>query len=248
MLKEVRQQSILEELYKEGKVNVENLSVHFEISKDTIRRDLSELEEQGILKRVYGGAIPYKWIPQASDARKTIEKNEKYLVAKKAIALMKPDTLIAIDGGTTNTLLASMIPTSMKLRVVTNSFPVVEELRKRPRIEVFFLGGLHNKESQTTVGDTVLQQLKGYHFDQCFIGAYAVDCKVGVTVPYPYDDEANIKKLIISNSSQVNIMASISKLEKTSNYVICRIEELDRILCEHPVTKAMQQKYQNKIC
>lgn len=247
MLKEERQQQILDVLYASGKVNVEELANSFHFSKDTIRRDLTELEEQGILKRVYGGAVPQKRPALAIDARKNVEKDAKYLVARKAVRLVKPEALVAIDGGTTNTLFASLMSVSMKLRVVTNSFPVAEELRKRPHVDVIFLGGRCNKGSQTTVGETVFRQLKDFRFDQCFLGAYAVDAANGISVPYPYDDEAAVKKFLVENSREVNVMCSCSKLEKSSNYVICPIESVDRIICEHPVTAQMQEKYLNKI-
>lgn len=248
MLKEERQQQLLNILYGTGKIKVDEVAEMFQSSKDTIRRDLTELEEQGILKRIYGGAVPKKRLPLAIDSRKSIEKDAKYMVAKKAVALVHPDSLIAVDGGTTNTLFASLMPLSITLRVVTNSFPVAEELRKRPNVDVVFLGGHVNQGSQTTVGETVLQQLKDYHFDQCFLGAYAVDVKSGISVPHPYDDEAAVKKFLVKNSTEVNIMCSCSKLDKVANYVICSVDEVDRIICESPVTKLLQTKYKNKIC
>jgi len=247
MLKEERQKQILNILYGEGKVEVDILSYNFHASKDTIRRDLTELEEQGILKRVYGGAIPQKRPVLAVDERKYIEQKEKYIVANKALRMIKPGSLVAIDGGTTNTLLASIMPLSMKLRVVTNSFPVAEELRKRPHIDVIFLGGIYNKESQTTVGDIAVEQLSNYYFDQCFIGAYAIDAIQGITSPFPYEDEISVKKCIVKNCLEINIMGSCDKLDQISNYATCSIEQVNHILCEHPVTTAMNNKYQNKI-
>ncbi len=246
MLKEERQQLILDRLYEYGNVTVNKLSDEFSVSKDSIRRDLTELEEQGILKRVFGGAVPFKMLTADIDKRMNVEKDRKYMVGRKAVALLKPDSLVAIDGGTTNLRFVSIIPLSIKLRVVTNSFPVAEELRKRQRVDVIFLGGRINKESQTTVGETVLKQLADYHFDQCFIGAYAVDAENGITVPYPYDDEAAIKRYLVENSDDVNIMCSLSKLDKVSNYNICKIDSVSRIICEYPVQKEIQNRYKGK--
>lgn len=232
MLKEERQQQILNLLYENGKVAVDELAELFKTSKDTIRRDLTVLEEEGFSKRVYGGAVPDKHPALAIDARKNLEKDAKYIVAKKAVRMIRPDTLVAIDGGSTNVLFASLMPLSIRLRVVTNSFPVANELRKRPHIDVIFLGGTYNKESQTTVGDTAIQQLQGFHFDQCFLGAYAVDTKNGISVPFPYEDEAAVKRYFVTNSSEVHIMGACSKLNKVSNYVVCPIEAVTKILCE----------------
>lgn len=247
MLKEERQQHILDELYRDGKVNVNELAAHYKISKDTIRRDLNALEERGILKRGYGGAIPYKRIPPAMETRKRVEQGAKYHVARCASQFIHPEGLIAIDGGTTNLLLASLMPLSTRLTVVTNSFPVAEELRKRPKIDVLFLGGYYNKASQTTVGDTVYSQIKGFHFDQLFLGTYCIDPEIGVTAPAPYEDEASVKRLLVKNSSEVNVMAALSKLGTASNYVICKMDQIDRIVCEKQPDENTIKKYDGKI-
>ncbi len=247
MLKEERHQQILNILYASGKVNVEELTRVFGCSHDTIRRDLSELEEQGILKRVYGGAVPWKRPAPGIDARKNVEKDEKYLVARKAVELVHPGELIAIDGGTTNTLFVSLLPVSIRLRVVTNSFPVAEELRKRPNADVTFLGGHYNKGSQTTVGELVLSQLKDYHFDQCFLGAYAVDDKRGVSVPYPYEDEAPVKKYLAENCRELNVLCDNSKLDKEANYIVCPLERITHLVCSRRVSEEMKKRYLNKI-
>ncbi len=248
VLKEERQQQILDRLYAAGNIHVNDLAAAFHASKDTIRRDLTELEEQGILRRVYGGAVPAKRPVLAFDGRKTIEKDEKYLTARKAVRLVRPESLIAVDGGTTNILFASLLPLSIRLRVVTNSFPVAEELRKRPNVDVFFLGGHYSKGARTTVGETVLSQLKDYYFDQCFLGAYGVDWQQGVSIPYPYENEAAVKKLLVQTSAEVNIMCSNSKLNKVSNYIVCPVEAVDRIICGYPVVEQIRTKYQDKIC
>ena len=247
MLKEERQQQILDRLYADGSIHVNDLASAFQASKDTIRRDLTELEEQGILRRVYGGAVPAKRPVLTVDGRKTIEKDEKYLVARKAVRLVRPESLIAVDGGSTNILFASLLPLSIKLRVVTNSFPVAEELRKRPNVDVFFLGGHYSKGAQTTVGETVFFQLKDFYFDQCFLGVFGVDWKQGVSIPYPYENEAAVKKFLVRNSAAVNIMCSCSKLDKVSNHIICPVEAVDRIICERPVAERIRKRYLDKI-
>ncbi len=247
MLKEERQQLLLKELYTKGKVEVNDLSLKYNMSKDTLRRDLNELEGQGVLKRVYGGAV-YQKIPALTiDDRYFMQKNEKYLVAQKAAKLIKTDSLIAIDGGTTNVMLAKLIPVAKKLRVVTNSFPVATELHNKPNIDVVFLGGRVDNGSRTTVGEIVVKQLRTFRFDQCFLGVYALDAKLGLTVPFPYDKEAELKKEIIFNSDEVYAMATIEKLDKNDRYVVCNIDDITKIVCEHSVSKELNQKYKNKI-
>ncbi len=247
MLKEERQQYVLNELYKNGKVVVNDLSVQFKISRDTIRRDLSELETQGVLKRVFGGAIPYKLPVPDIDVRNHVQKSEKYIIAKKALGFIKKDSMIAIDGGSTNLILASLLPLSISLRVVTNSFPVANELRKRPKVEVIFIGGRCDKGSQTTIGDMAIMQLQNFHFDQCYIGVYAMDSKNGASIPSPYEAEAGVKQRLIGCSEEVIVMCTVDKLEKKANYRICSVDEISKIVCENPVNEKLNGKYKNKI-
>lgn len=247
MLKEERQQLILNALYQEGKVLVNDLSQQYAISRDTVRRDLTELEDQGVLRRVFGGAIPTRMPAAAIDIRRNVDRPQKQTVAQKAVSLIKPNALIAIDGGTTNLMLAQAIPMGFAVRVVTNSFPVAAELRLRPQAEVIFLGGNYDKGSQTTVGEAAIQQLERYHFDQCFLGVHAIDAVMGVSVPYPFEKEAAIKKELVRRSDEVIAMCSNSKLDKHTNYIICALESLDIILCDEPVSQAMASRYQGKI-
>jgi len=247
VLKEERQQKILDKLYAGGQVYVDLLSRQFGTSNATIRRDLSELEEQGIVRRVYGGAVPCKKIPFTFDERVDRAKDEKFLVAKKAVELVRPKSLIAVDGGTTNMLFASLLPKSIELRAVTNSFITAEELRKRPNIEVIFLGGTYNKASQVTTGETTCREISEFYFDQCFLGAYAADFEIGITVPSPYEDEAAVKQAFVAHSAEVNVMCACSKLGQRANYVVCSIEDADRIICDHPVAKKIREAYGGRI-
>ena len=248
MLKEERQRQIMNELYGSGRVLVNNLCEEFHTSRDTIRRDLSDLEEQGILRRVYGGAIPQKVLTPAVDRRMYMGKDEKYVIAQKAIATLKPDSLVAIDGGSTNAIFASLIPLSFSLQVVTNSFPVAEELKKRPRVDVVFLGGRYNKVSDVVVGEFALQQVSSYRFDQCFLGLHGVDPVLGVSVPAPYEDELPIKQAIVRASREVNLMCVSSKLGQSTNYIVCGPEKVTRIICGKSIPPAQREGYSCAFC
>jgi len=243
MLKEERQRLILNELYASGRVIVDELAKRFLTSRDTIRRDLDELEARGILKRVYGGAVPDRMETPGVDQRMYVGKDEKYLIAQKAIGLLKPHSLIAIDGGSTNAIFASLIPLSSSLQVVTNSFPVAEELKKRPQIEVIFLGGRYNRISNSVIGEAALQQISDYHFDQCFLGLYGVDPKIGVSVPAPYEGEVPLKKEIVRRSKEVYFMCLSAKLGQSTNYVVCETGQITGILCEKNIPAAVRREY-----
>ena len=248
MLKEDRQKQIMNLMYSEGQVSVTSLAEHFNISCDTIRRDLLDLEKQQILKRVYGGAIPFK-VPQPPIyQRRSFEKNEKYEIAKKALSLIRPDSFIAIDGGTTNVMFASMLPQSISLCVATNSFPVATELRRRPRIKLIFIGGHCTQDAETTIGTSTLHQIDAYHFDQCFLGTYVINDNQGAFLPLSEEDESFVKRSFADHSDEVNIMCSSSKFDRSAPFCFCPLTQIDRIICELPCVDAeLQQRYQRKI-
>lgn len=246
MLKEERQQKILEILYHDGQVNVESLSKHFSISKDTIRRDLTELETQKLVKRSYGGAIPYKELPlNHKDSINT--EDDKYKTARKALEYIVPDSLIAIDGGTTNTLLTSLIPHSMKLTVVTNSFTVHQQLCKHPHIRIIFLGGECLKSVHITSGEGTFHQLSHFHFDACFIGVNAVNAYSGMSIVAPFEKSVSLKRYIIENSDEVYIMSDHSKFDQVTNYILCSLDDVTRIITDKPTDPYMNKRYLNKV-
>jgi len=245
MLKEERQQIIINEMYKNGKVLVNELASIFSISKDTIRRDLNEMEEKGILKRVFGGAIPYKMPVANYDTREKKDRNNKYIIAKKALQFVENDQLIVIDGGSTNKMFASLLPRNLSLKAVTNSFSIANELRNHPKIDVIFLGGKYLKESQTTVGEITSKQLKGYHFDLCFLGVYAIDLNNGVSVPF--EEELGIKQEFVEHSEKVIAMCTTEKLNKTSKFIVCKLSDVDVIVCDNDISIEEKKKYNSII-
>ena len=246
MLKEERQQKILEILYRDGQVNVESLSKHFSISKDTIRRDLTDLENQKLIKRSYGGALPHKEIPYTN--KQTLDTQDKmYKTAKKALEYIVPDSLIMIDGGQTNTILASLIPRSMKLTVVTNSFTVQEQLCKHPHIRIIFLGGECLKTVHITSGEGTFHQLSHFHFDACFIGVNAVDAKKGMSIVAPFEKSVSLKKYIIENSDEINIMSDHTKFDQVTNYILCSLDDITRIITDKPIDNTVNERYLHKV-
>ena len=124
MLKEERQAVILNQLHTSGKVVVSRLAVEFNVSEDTVRRDLLDLDQKGQLKRVFGGAIPLERPVINFFDRETADVELKQRLAQKALSFLEPDQLVAIDGSSTNLQLAKNIPSNLKITVLTNSYSI----------------------------------------------------------------------------------------------------------------------------
>lgn len=128
MLTAERQQYILEILRREGKVLASQLSVDLNVSEDTIRRDLRELAEVGLLQRVHGGALLRSPAAASYAARQKHAPLEKEEIAKAAVQLVRPGQVIILDGGTTTQLVANYLPIDLQATVITNSPPIAVAL------------------------------------------------------------------------------------------------------------------------
>ena len=124
MLKEERQQYILNQINQNYRVYITTLSTELGVSDDTLRRDLIELDERGLLTKVHGGAVAKSGIPIEFTDRMNTGIEEKQQIASKVIPLFRSGDVLLIDGGTSNLEVARRLPTDMELTVYTNSFPI----------------------------------------------------------------------------------------------------------------------------
>ena len=160
MLKEERHQYILNRINQNYRIYITALSSELGVSDDTLRRDLAELDELGLLTKVHGGAIARSGIPVEFTDRLNTGIAGKQQMATKVIPLFSPGDIVLMDGGTSNLEVARQIPVDAELSIYTNSFPIVNVLMHHPNLELIFLGGKVFPSSQVTVGVSVFQALQ----------------------------------------------------------------------------------------
>ena len=244
MLKEERQALILNKLHTSGKVVVSRLAVDLNVSEDTIRRDLLDLDQKGLVKRVFGGAIPMERPVINFFDREATEVELKQRLALKALGFLEKDQLVAIDGSSTNLQLAKNIPNGLRITVLTNSYSIAHACSMKDQVEVILLGGQLLKESMTSVGETAARQAALYHPDLCFMGVYAVHPEYGMTIPYP--DEVSIKRQLIESSRRVIALVNPIKLNTVSRYHVCGIEDFTTLITDDGVSEEISAEYRNK--
>lgn len=159
MLKEERQQKILNILNTERKVIAKDLSNRLHVSEDTIRRDLNDLSRQKKLKRVHSGALRIGPPVTSFTYRTNVNNEVKTKIARKTLPLLKEDSVILIDGSTTNLMLVKLLPADFAATIITNSPPIAIELVNFPNIEVINLGGDFYKRSMINLGLRTYKQL-----------------------------------------------------------------------------------------
>ncbi|KFF10667.1 DeoR/GlpR family DNA-binding transcription regulator [Flavobacterium hydatis] len=225
MKKEERQSVILEYLSKEHRVTLIELSEYLNVSEDTVRRDVKELSDQGLLKAVRGGAVAPSPIPLHYRNREKHDLESKKIIAEKAISLLKDGQVVFIDGGTTSVALVASFPYDLKITVITNSFPVAALIEDLPNIDLIFAGGKMCKTSFATSSIETIDFFRNFRADVCILGVCSIHHERGITgVIY---DDSQIKKNMIQNSNFVIALSSIEKVGTAEAYFVCPIKDIN---------------------
>ena len=230
MLKEERHQYILNRIQQNYRIYVTSLSTELGVSDDTLRRDLAELDEQGLLTKVHGGAIAKSGIPIEFTDRLNTGIAGKQQMAAKVIPLFHPGDIILMDGGTSNLEVARQIPLDMELTIYTNSFPIINVLMHHPKLELIFLGGKVFPSSQVTIGVSVFQALQTIRPTWLVLGISDVHPQQGLTAPDR--EEAMMKRLMIERAQKRIILADSYKLNTAEAYSVASLGDIDYLVTE----------------
>lgn len=230
MLAAERRHEILAQLGRDGRVVVADLVAGLSVSEDTIRRDLEDLAERGLLYRVHGGALasPPEALP--FERRLEIDRKEKVALAKAAVPLVESARTLVLDGGTTALEVARHLPSGWGGVVVTNAPPVAAALAAHPRAEVVVVGGRLLKDEQAAVGAVAIDGFRAIRADACVLGVCAFHPEVGVTAAN--DDEAQVKRAMIACSGTVVALATKDKLHTSNPWVVAALEEIDYLVTD----------------
>lgn len=219
-------------LEKKQTVKIQELVDETAASESTIRRDLTELESQQKLERVFGGAIlnGRNLKEQSIIDKSTLNLTEKIQVAQAAAELIKDGDSIFLDAGTTT---FQMIPFLQKkdLLVVTNGLTLVDALNEYG-ITTYLIGGLLKSKTSAFVGSQTIQAMKSYRFDICFLGVNGLHIEYGYTTPDP--EEAAVKQLASSLSRKTFMLADHSKINQVSFAKIMDLENTMLIIDSMP--------------
>jgi DeoR family fructose operon transcriptional repressor len=220
-------------LDNEASVLVGDLSRLFQVSEVTIRKDLRELEESGMLKRMHGGAVN---IATATFEPTMVEKEEEYrsektAIARAALELLGSDNAILLDAGTTTFQLACLLKTRKeRLTVVTNAINIAAELAGVESVDLIITGGNLRQRTLSLVGPIAEKTLGGLSVDKAFISTNGLDLEHGLTTPNIY--EAEIKRMMIKSARQVILMADHSKFGQVLLSSICSLAEIDCVITD----------------
>jgi DeoR family transcriptional regulator of aga operon len=246
-----RNSFILRELRQAGNVSVEDLRDKLDVSLATIRRDLQELEDRGLLRRTHGGAIPIE--PLLYEAfrhdRSFQEQVDSFAEEKRRIAVAAADLIshgntIALTAGTTTTEVVRNLHTLGGITVVTNTVNVAMELSKRKDIHVFVTGGHLRGEWFSLVGQEAVATMSKVFVDLLFIGVNGIDAHKGLTCIN--GDEVEINRSMVQQAKRKIAVADHSKLGVVTRWLICPTESIDMLITDAGATDKMVAPFVEK--
>lgn len=244
MYQEQRLTSIKTYLSSHKNISLEEICEIFSVSKDTARRDLVKLEERGEIIRIKGGAA----LPSANrnliDYKERIATEGKERIAKSASLLIHENHDVLMDTSSTVALIAKFIGNKY-VNVITNSIDIVDHLGEYPNIQNFLLPGKFNSKNRNVTGPRTIKTLDDFKVDQLFLGACGFSVE-GITSPD--EDEAFLKKKMISCARQVVLLADHSKFEKEFLHRVCDMKDIDVIITDkYPEKKVKDKITENNI-
>ncbi len=230
MLKEERWQTILSEVALHNRVLLTDIAEQLDVSIDTVRRDVKELDSENKLRKVHGGAISLGYANISPQNTNTYALDEKIRIAEKALTMLRDNSVVFIDGGTTCLELARLIPPELHLTCFTVSLPVAMQLRSKPNVRLIFIGGEIDPAAQISTGASAIHNLSGIQVDYGFIGTGYVDALHGLT---EFDwDIVQLKKAIVNASKKTVLLCISEKLNSQHRYKTCDINAINTMITE----------------
>jgi len=232
MFAEERKTAIADYIRENRKSTVSELCKMFKVSPATIRNDLTELENAGLLKRTHGGAIPnVKANYEPNSNQKKVEHiHEKEAIAKKAVGYVEDGDTIAIDTGTTTLCFAKQLIYKKNLTIVTNDIEIASYLEDNSDADIVFIGGRLRRGFHCCVGPIALRCLEGLRVDKAFVASNSVSVKNGLTTPGL--ELAQIKTNLVSFAEEVILLSDSSKFGRASFVKFADIHEITAVITD----------------
>lgn len=225
---EERHQLILNLLKSHNKVIATDLAMQLSTTEVTIRRDLRFLANEGLCKRIHGGALSLVPTTGTQEQRLENRHSEKQALAVAALSIIKQDQVIFLDASSTHMLLASLLPNNIGLTVVTNSPAIASRLLEQ-QIRTIIIGGELNYSVGGAIDITASEALKKFRFDLCFMGVCGWSSDIGFSAIYYQDGE--FKRLATTRAGAIVVLCTDDKIEALASYPFLPSENLDYLVC-----------------
>lgn len=235
-----RQTEILDIARRDGKVTVDGLASHFDVTVQTIRRDLTELDDAGHLSRVHGGAVlASNTTNMAYDERRILMAAEKAAIARACAAAIPNECSVFLNIGTSTEAVASELLRHKNLLAITNNMNVANTLMRNRDCEVVVTGGSVRRGDGGLIGSMTVDAITSFKFDYAVIGCSALD-RDGEVLDYDIQ-EVGVSRAIIARARSALLVADHSKLQRSAPARICSLSEIHTLFTDQALPAELQE-------
>src|SRR6478609_8685679 len=240
MYAEERQQAMAQLVTERGRVSVNEIADQFDVTTETVRRDLSVLERIGLLRRVHGGAVPATALAVMEAGlgeRDQANTSEKERIARAALdQLPAANGTVLLDAGSTTSRLASLLPRDLRLTVVTHAVPVAARLAGSAQVDLHLLPGRVRPTTQAAVGADTVAALGQLRADVAFLGTNGLTVDHGLSTPDR--EEAATKRAMVASARRVVCLVDSSKLGVEASVRFAALSEIDVVVTDDGIATA----------
>ncbi|MCP4396472.1 MAG: DeoR/GlpR transcriptional regulator [bacterium] len=226
-----RIQKIEEYIRQHKSVSLDDLCRHFDVSKNTIRRDVTELEARNIIEKVYGGVIlNHEEIPIPLQQRQMSMRNEKLAIAARAAEFVRDDDIIILDAGSSTIHIVEHLKQKQHVTIITNSILAVNAALPYDNLHVIVTGGDLLRSTNSLVGQEVVEMLRKFNANTVFLAATSLSIEKGLTNSLTI--ETGVKKTMMQVSEQVILLMDHTKFDTVSLVKFAELKEADIIITD----------------
>ncbi|ACU35015.1 DeoR/GlpR transcriptional regulator [Actinosynnema pretiosum subsp. pretiosum] len=231
---------------RDGRVDVSDMAEELGVAPETIRRDLGVLERQGLVRRVYGGAVAVDRLDVEPGVAQRDRTNaaEKDRIARAALDHLPERGSVLLDAGTTTARLAALLPTDRELTVITNSVPIATAVAARPNATLHLLGGRVRGATLASVESWALDALEGLLVDVVFLGANGFSAQRGCTTPDLA--EAAVKTAMVSAARRRVLLADHGKHGTDQLSRFAKLSDLDVLISDSGLDRAAARELESE--
>ncbi len=241
MSQTIRHPEILEIARRDGKVTVDGLAEHFDVTLQTIRRDLTDLAEAGRLERVHGGAVlPSGTTNIAYEERRQLNADGKSAIARACAAQIPNDCTVFLNIGTSTEAVANELRHHSNLLVITNNMNVANILSQNPDCRVIVTGGTLRQTDGGLVGDITIDAIQRFKFDIGVIGCSAID-KDGDILDFDIQ-EVGVTQTILTQSRKKFLITDHSKFTRVAPARVASLGQIDVLFTDRPLERGLQRR------
>jgi len=211
------------------------LAAEFNVSEDSVRRDLRALAAEGRCRRVYGGALPITPASAPMAIRMDVARERKSALARRAVHLIQPGELLFLDSGSTNLALVDLLPEEGELTVATNSIDIAAAVLRRSDLHLIMIGGSVDLAVGGSVDASAVQTVAQLNIDRSFIGSCAISPKDGISAFGLAD--ATFKRAVLAASEHSVVLALNDKFDARAPHRVATMKALECVIVEHDLPR-----------